>query len=265
MNAGRRPAVITEKAAEYLKRIGVSPDAPLFTDLETLKMLQYSHVTHVPYENLDVLSGTPIRLDTDSLFDKIVRRNRGGYCFELNGLFNALLVSMGFETQNLFARFLRGSAGGIPMRRHRVMRVFLPEGEFVTDVGTGSKAPRFPVKIEENAVSEQFGEKYRFIKNDVFGWVLQDLSETTGEFADMFAFRDETAFEVDYTAASFWCEKHPESPFAAKEMLSLKTQTGRITLDGSVFRIFDGAAVTVRELSDGEKAGVIRDYFNISI
>ncbi|MBE6552332.1 MAG: arylamine N-acetyltransferase [Ruminococcaceae bacterium] len=256
-------AVVSERSALYLERIGISPETPLYTDSKTLRMLQYAHITTVPYENLDIIHKKPLCLDIDYLYDKIVLRRRGGYCFESNALFNSLLYELGFKTQSLFARFIRGSDESIPMRRHRIMRVFLEDGDYLADVGVGNAAPRYPVKIMEGITDEQFGEKYRFVKDNILGWVLQEYKN--GSFSNCFSFTDEPTYEVDYRAASFWCENHPKSPFNKQIMVSLKTDRGRITVDGNIFKIFSGDSVTVYEMKDDEIYPMLEKHFNITL
>ena len=259
----KKRAVVSERSALYLKRIGISPDTPLYIDSDTLRMLQYAHITTVPYENIDIIHKKPLCLDIDYLYDKIVLRKRGGYCFESNALFNSLLYDLGFSTQSLFARFLRGSDEPIPMRRHRIMRVYLEDGEYLADVGVGNAAPRYPLKIEEGLIDEQFGEKYRFVKDNILGWILQEYKDNS--FSNCFSFTDETTYEVDYGAASFWCENHIKSPFNKHIMASLKTDSGRITIDGNIFKIFSGDSVTVYEMKNEEIYPMLKKHFNITI
>ena len=99
--------------AAYLARIGLS-DLPRNTTAGTLEALQAAHLTHVPYETLDIVRGVPLSLEEDALFDKIVTRNRGGFCFELNGLFAALLRALHFPVTEYFGRFLRDADPGVP-------------------------------------------------------------------------------------------------------------------------------------------------------
>ena len=97
-----------ERAALYLARIGCGMEPE--PTLDFLKEAHYRHAVSVPYENLDIVLGTPLSLDGNALFDKIVHRRRGGYCFELNGSFGRLLRAVGFPVEERFARFLRGEA-----------------------------------------------------------------------------------------------------------------------------------------------------------
>lgn len=248
----------------YFKRVGLD-----YTDFENtprdgemLKKLQYAHVVSVPYENLDILEGRLLDLSVPAMFDKIVVRHRGGYCFELNGLYGALLRSLGFGVTDCFARYLRGE-NGIPMRRHRVLKTVTSSGEvWLCDAGVGERAPREALRLEEGLVQRQYGEVYRFLKEDFLGWVLYDLYK--GEWRRFFSFTEEPQLDIDYAAASAWCELHPASPFNKQYMLSIKTRSGRVTLDGRTLKIFDGDFVTVREnLDDMQIEDAMKTYFGI--
>ena len=235
----------TEKCAAYFKRLGLSLPDPLIPDSALLQKIQYAHCTKIPYENLDILRSVPLDLDYDSLFDKIVTRGRGGYCFELNGLLGWLLRELGYQVTDYMARYLRGEST-IPMRRHRVLKVVATDGTWICDVGIGEVAPRLPIRLEEHTVQEQYGETYRLTKDPFLGWVLEDLHH--GKWRNFYAFTEEPQLNVDFIAPSFYCEKNPDSPFTSQEMFSLKTAEGRITLDGNVFKRFSDGSVEAREL-----------------
>lgn len=247
----------------YFKRIGLEYDPERKPDAGYLRDIQYAHCTTVPYENLDILRHIPLSLDPGALFDKIVARGRGGYCFELNGALGCLLRSVGFKVTDFMARYLRGEAVVPTMRRHRVLRVSCGGLFWLCDVGIGQSAPKYPLIMQPGLVQEQFGETYRFEKDDFYGWVLSDLHD--GEWRRFFAFTEEPQLDLDYIMPSFWCEAHPDSPFTSKEMLSLKTAGGRITLDGNVYRVFDGGSVTEKTLGEDEKNTVIRERFGLKI
>ena len=135
---------------KYLARIGLSE--PVSVDLLGLDRLIRAHLTHVPFEALDVWgSGAVPSLEIPELYQKIVLDRRGGYCFELNGLLTHMFREMGFSVSERFARFLRGEQD-IPMRRHRVTLVHMADGDYLCDIGVGQIAPRLPLKIEENTI-----------------------------------------------------------------------------------------------------------------
>ena len=112
---------------KFLQRIGLSPDTPVEHTYSFIKQIQYNAVINIAYENLDILDKKPLKQDADSLFEKIVEKGRGGYCFEVNGLLAWFFKECGFEVREYFARFLRGEKE-IPMRRHRVLSVKLDDG-----------------------------------------------------------------------------------------------------------------------------------------
>ena len=238
-----------EKVKAYFKRIGLEMPETIVPDSALLKKLQFAHCTTVPYENLDIIRGIPLSLDPDDLYEKVVVRGRGGFCFELNGLFGWLLRQLGYEVTDVAARYLRGEST-IPMRRHRVLIVRAVDGLWCGDVGIGEVCPRYPLRLEEGLEQTQFDECYRFDKDPFLGWVLMDKYH--GEWRRFYSFTEEPQLDVDFIAPTFYCEKHPDSPFFPDEMFSLKTPEGRITLDGHVFKEFRNGEVTVKELSDSE-------------
>jgi len=237
------------KVEKYFKRIGLEMPETIVPDGELLKKLHFAHCTTVPYENLDIIRGIPLRLDDEGLYQKVVEEGKGGYCFELNGLFAWLLRELGYKVTEYASRYLRGESS-IPMRRHRVLRVEATDGVYCADVGIGEVCPRYPLKLIEGLEQPQFDECYRFDKDEFLGWVLMDLYK--GQWRQFYSFTEEPQLPQDYVALSCYCEKHPDSPFIHAEMFSLKTATGRITLDGNVYKEFKDGEVTVRELSDDE-------------
>ena len=237
------------KVEKYFRRIGLEMPETIVPDGELLKKLHFAHCTTVPYENLDIIRNIPLRLDDEGLYQKVVEEGKGGYCFELNGLFAWLLRELGYKVTEYASRYLRGESS-IPMRRHRVLKVEATDGVYCADVGIGEVCPRYPLKLVEGLEQSQFDECYRFDKDEALGWVLMDLYK--GQWRQFYSFTEEPQLPQDYIALSFYCEKHPDSPFIHAEMFSLKTDTGRITLDGNVYKEFNNGEVTVKELTEAE-------------
>ena len=221
--------------SQYLKRIGF--DGPIVNDYETLKKLQFCHMTTVPYENLDILAGIPLKLDSESLYEKIVLAGRGGYCFELNGAFGALLRELGFDLTDCMARFLKNETQ-IPMRRHRVLQVRCADGLFLCDVGVGMINPIYPVRLDADAVQVIGNEQYKITKDDFLGTVLHQCFE--GVWDRFFAFTDEPQLDIDFIMPSFYCEKHPDSPFIKADMLAIQTGFGgKHSISGDTLTYWD--------------------------
>jgi N-hydroxyarylamine O-acetyltransferase len=191
----------------YLARIGyrgeLQPSRALLTSLHE------AHVAAVPFENLDILLGRPIRLDVPSLQAKLVAGGRGGYCFEHNTLFQAALEALGFPVTPLAAR-VRSGGGAVRPRTHMLLRVDLPEGPHLADVGFGGEGPTRPVPLAAGAEVEVAGDRHRLRQEDGL-WVLEGLAGDA--WADLYAFTLERQHPVDYEMANHFTSTWPSSPF----------------------------------------------------
>lgn len=236
--------IVTPQVEAYLNRLGFDSDS--FSHLTSrsagaLSDLQYAHVHHIPYETLDILAGIPFSLDREAVYDKVVTRGRGGYCFELNGLFCWLLIQLGYAPQQRFARFLRGETQ-IPMRRHRVLKVEAEGRFYLCDVGVGSIAPRRPILLEEGLEQPQGKECYKVSRDPFLGWVLWELHH--GTWRKLFSFTEEPQLDIDFVTVDYYCQNAPDSFFRTKAMAFLRTPDGYNSLSGDEFRIFQGDRVT---------------------
>lgn len=246
----------------YLKRIGLSV-ADVSHTYRFLERLQQSHITSVPYENLDILAGKPIDLSEAALFEKIVTRHRGGYCFELGGAVAALLRALGFETQSYLGRFLRGETE-IPVRRHRVVLTECEGKRYVVEVGIGIEAPRAPLLLEEGIEQRCGNASFRFIRDDLLGWVLQE--KTNDKWQHYYSFTEERELDIDFIQPSFYCEKHPASPFNKSLMVAIKTPTGRCAINGRDYKVFEGGELIhiEEDLNDTRLREILAQVFGIA-
>jgi len=256
------PAYKDLSVEAYLSRIGYSGSAP--PTLKTLNALQSKHNESVPYENLDIMNGVPLSLDIPRIYDKVVTRRRGGYCFELNGLFAWLLRRLGFGVTEHFARYLRDEPV-LPMRRHRVILTETEGETYICDAGVGAFVPTFPLRLVHYIEQPQRKDIYRIVPDDMLGHVVEE--KRCGEWLPLFSFTMEKQFgTTDFLTASWYCESHPDSVFKKANMVSMRTPTGRMTLDGRTFKIFDGDTVNVTEADDnGKFERLLKEYFGIVI
>jgi len=224
----------------YLERIGISQE--LKTDFASLCLLQSQHLKTVPYENLDIMRNIPLSLEVGDMYEKIVVHKRGGYCFELNGLFTWLLRGLGFKVTEYMARFLRDETE-IPMRRHRVLKVSCNDGDYIADVGVGSPVPLNPLPFVMDQVSEQRGEKYKLVKEDFLGNVLYEWKRE--EWKKVYSFTEEEQLNIDYIMPSYYCEVHPESYFRTMDMVHMFTEDGRKSVANRELKIFSPRGVEV--------------------
>ncbi|MBM7564138.1 N-hydroxyarylamine O-acetyltransferase [Paenibacillus sacheonensis] len=233
--------IMKPAAAAYLERIAY--EGPVDGSAEMLALLQQAHLLAVPYENLDILNGVPLSLDPERLWDKIVLRRRGGYCFELNAMFSWLLQELGFSVTNLVARFWRDETLLPPKRRHHVLKVEAEGRSYLCDVGVGGSVPRRPLLLEDGLVQEQGEEAYRLDRDAAFGWFLSERKK--GEWGRVYSFTEEPQLADDYLFASYWCQYAPDSPFRTEAKLAICTPEGRNTGVGREIRLFRNGSVTV--------------------
>ena len=194
---------------------------------ETLAGLVAAHVARIPFENLDVLLKRPIRLDLASLEDKLVRRLRGGYCFEHVMLFAAVIERLGFAPIRHTARVVRVVPRTEAPRTHMLFTVPLPEGVFVVDPGFGSGAPRIPVPLREG-VQVQVGDETHWLTREDGHWVLH---ARFGDAAfDCWASTLEHDNLVDFELGNHYTSTHPASTFVNRLMLRAYTPSGRVSV-----------------------------------
>ena len=252
---GARP-LTHEQVRSYLARLGHPPvNRP---DAATLASLQDAHVRTVPFENLDIHLGVPLSLELGALHDKIVTRERGGFCFELNGLFHALLSALGYTAWLVEAREL-GEDGQLgPRFDHARILVDLDATPVLVDVGTGA-SPRGPVHLTEE--EQQVGhQRYRVREHgDRF---VSDRCER-GAWVPGWAF-DTHPRELDHFEARCHHHQHsPESHFTQKPLCTLVTLDGHATLSDRTLIVTRGDDREEHTVDD--PLAVLRDRFGITI
>ena len=250
-----------QKIDAYLQRINFTSTPQI--NFETLHALQRLHLQNIPYENLDILRNIPLSLDANDLFNKIVVRKRGGFCFELNALFSWLLRNLGFKVTDYTSRFLANDPI-IPIRCHRVISVALDGEDYLCDVGVGRVVPRKPIPIVLGVENEQNGEIYRLEEDDFLGYVLCELKHS--EWRKIFAFTKEQQLEEDFAMPSFYCEKHPDSIFRTMDKVHIFTEDGRKSVMDREVRIFSRTGVEViNPGTEAEYEELLRVHFGINL
>ncbi|GLH67980.1 arylamine N-acetyltransferase family protein [Geothrix edaphica] len=244
--------------AAYLRRIGFA--GALEPGLETLRALHFAHATTIPFENLDIQLGLPIRLDLASLQDKLVRRRRGGYCFEQNTLFLAVLRAAGFEAIPCEARVRLGAPEVLP-RTHMLLIARLAGGSWLCDVGFGGEGLLHPVPLDGQAHA-QFQNLYR-VSGEGGLCVLQSRREEGWE--DLYAFQPEARFPVDFEMANHYTSTHPESRFIRTLTAQLPGPEVRRILRNRAYAELRGAEVAGRELAPEEVIPILRDVFGLEV
>jgi N-hydroxyarylamine O-acetyltransferase len=214
-------------AKEYLERIRYrGPSAPT---AGTLRQLQAAHLLAVPFENLSIHAGEPIVLDDEALFAKIVVRRRGGFCYELNGLFAWLLRSMGFRVTMLAAEVMNARGEwGLPFD-HMALLVTLEE-RWLVDVGFGDSFIE-PLRLQPNADQVQGRYTYRVEREGTRFVVTRRDGDAPAKAQYRF---DLTPYDyADYERMCRYHQTSPDSHFTRGRICSLATREGRVTISGS--------------------------------
>lgn len=243
----------------YLKRINYT--ASLSPTADTLRQLQVAHQLTVPFENLSIHSGEPIILEDHALFDKIVRRCRGGFCYELNGLFAALLRELGFDVAMLSAQVAKEQGGFGPDFDHMTLVVTLQQ-RWLSDVGFGDTF-REPLLIDEREIQVQGKRAYQILEDNTYLTLMERRSGK--EWQAQYRFTLKPYGFADYVEMCHYHQTSPKSHFTQKRICTRATQFGRVTLDEKHVSItVNDSERQVRMLSSEEEyLTLLRQYFGI--
>lgn len=214
----------------YLSRIGLTKKPQ--PTLDGLCLLQDAHMRHVPFENLDVLLERPLNLSEDALFEKIISRKRGGYCFELNTVYRALLTDVGFAPVPMLARVWLRDPVDVPPRTHLVNRVKIDGEDWISDVGFGGRAARVPLKIEDGYEVDDGDGRIRIVADTDFGYRISRFQDCA--WSDQYTVETGAAHMADVLSGNHWTENHPESHFRHGIGVGLFTAEGRTSFYGGV-------------------------------
>ncbi|KDN23592.1 arylamine N-acetyltransferase family protein [Amycolatopsis rifamycinica] len=241
----------------YLDRLGVArPAAP---DLATLRHLQERHLAAVPFENLSSHLGEPVVLDEEALFGKIVHRRRGGFCYELNGLFAALLRALGYDASLHAAQVFRPDGTLGPPLDHAAIVVSLDSADWLVDVGFGRFA-RHPLDL--SAVEAQRDPDGEFLVLDAPHGDLDVLLDGKPQYR----LERRPRPLADFVPMAWWQTTSPESHFTRSLTCSRLTSQGRVTLSGGkLIETVDGVRNEIRLATPEAIRAAYRVYFGMTL
>jgi len=250
----------------YFARIGY--EGPREPTLAVLRGLHDRHPRSIPFENLDPLLQRPPRLDLASLQAKLVAARRGGYCFEHNGLFGAVLRALGFQVTNLAARVeWMVPEGVVNPRTHMLLRVDLPEGPYMADVGFGGLVKTAPLRLEPEVEQEAGGFRFRLMP---YGAPPDEQLQLQVKLADgwtpMYRFGPTPQLPIDYELANWFVATHPDSPFVSGLMGAFVAGDRRYGLrDNQLTVRYADGRVERRELTPDELAELLHGEFGLGV
>ncbi len=245
----------------YFNRINYRGD---FTSTsETLRALHFAHVLAVPFENLDNFLGRSISLEPADLFAKVVTARRGGYCYELNGLFSLLLEALGFSVTRLLARVWYGSRPPYP-RSHQVLLVDLGDESWIVDVGFGGNGLLEPFPLVPEHVATQGGEQFRLRLVEREEYLLQCF--VRHQWESLYSFSVHPCQPEDYQYANYFHSHSPASIFMQRRICTIPTKDGRKTLVDHSLRVRrNGTNDNKIAGSDSEVTKILLEHFGITL
>jgi N-hydroxyarylamine O-acetyltransferase len=243
----------------YLHRINYA--GPVVPTAETLREIHRGHLFTVPFENLDIHLGRKIVCDEDAFLHKIINERRGGFCYELNGAFAALLRALGFQVTMLSARVARSDGGDSPEFDHLTLRVDLDE-PWLVDVGFGDSFLE-PLRLKANVEQRQIGRNYRVQEVEgVFRLEVMAADKWKREYS----FTLQPRQLSEFAAMCHYHQTSPESHFAHKPICSLSTPEGRITLSDRTLIETRNGVRQGRVLSDEDEwRAKLRELFGVTL
>ncbi len=223
-----------------------------------LQDLQRSHLQSVPFESLSIHLAERISLAEDALFDKIVARRRGGFCYELNGLFAELLTALGYEVTRLAASVYTGQSVGPPLD-HLALRVAADGERWLVDVGFGAFA-QHPLRFDVRGDQADPAGTYRIEQLDNGDVVVSENGAPT------YLLEPRPRQLAEFTPTCWWQQTSPESHFTIAPICSILTEDGRVTVRGRTLIETTSELRSERDVDDdAELLTIYRDRFGIEL
>jgi N-hydroxyarylamine O-acetyltransferase len=250
-----------DQLAQYLARVAYP--GTLRPDAETLAALHRAHRFAVAFENLDIPLGRGVPLAPDALFEKLVARRRGGYCFEQNGLFLLVLETLGFEARPLLGRVWLG-AEATPGRTHTLNLVELDGEQLIVDVGFGgSFVPPLPLLDGAEAATAD-GARHRLVADPEHGWMLE---RDGGEgWARQYSFTLDRVWPIDLEMANHFTATRPGTRFTTLRIASMPTADGYVSLVDRLLTMSRMGQSEPREIADAaDHRRVLAETFGLAL
>lgn len=217
---------------KYLDRIGIKEE--LEPTIESLFNMQTAHLYSIPFENLDIHYGTKIELDIAKLFKKIITNGRGGFCYELNGLFYKLLTSLDFNARMISAKVYSKEKGYGKEFDHLALLVKIDQDEYLADVGFGEFTME-PLKFELNTHQKDKNGIFVIDKYDDKTFRVNKLEND--EAMPQYIFKETSRSLDDFINMCIFHQTSKDSHFTHNKIITLPTRKGRITLTNDKLKI----------------------------
>ena len=246
--------------AAYLDRIGYLGST--HPTAENLRALQRAHLFSVPFENLDISLGRKITVQQEPILNKVVGLRRGGFCYELNGAFAALLRELGFDVTLLSARVARANGGEGPEFDHLTLLVDVAE-PWLADVGFGDSFLE-PLRLKPDSEQQDPAGAFRLMQ-DGNRWHLQ-RADPVANWKPQYSFSLQSRRLEEFTGMCHYHQTSPDSSFTQNRICSRATPEGRITLSEMKLIVTKNGQREERSLvSEAERSAVLEGQFGIRL
>ncbi len=244
----------------YLARIGFRQEAS--ADIATVTEMMRCQLFTVPFENLDVQAGKVVSLVPEEIVEKILTRKRGGYCYEVNGLFAMALEALGIPYQFVAARPMF-----YPVKRpktHMAIVLTMDGEEWLCDLGFGSYGIRAPIRLSllDREVKQDF-DTFLLSKLNGREYLLKALVE--GAWANQYAFDLSPQDWIDFVPANYLNSTHPDAVFVQKLLVVLHDPAGRKILFGNLLKIVANGRVEQHTITSENRASILSDTFGLAL
>lgn len=246
--------------SKYLQRLKIENITQ--PDLINLKLLHKNHLYNIPFENLDIHYNRKIILDFEQLEKKILSNNRGGFCYELNGMFYKLLSELGYKVKMICAGVYNNEGIPGPDCDHMALIVKINDEEYLADVGFGDNFLE-PLKFELDTIQKDETGFFKIVKHNENYYELLRSSDGT-KFKGEYLFKIVEEKLENFQAMCNYHQISPESHFTQKRVCSKAIENGRITLsDLKIIETESGVKSEIQLNSEEEFLESLKKYFGI--
>lgn len=243
---------------DYLERISYTGE--IKPTIECVRQMMLCQLFTVPFENLDVQAGKIVSMNPDDIVEKIVYGKRGGYCYEVNGIFTMALQAIGIEVIFAAARPMF-----YPMRRpktHMVLVANIGGNDYLMDLGFGSHGLREPISLKQIDVEVHQGpDTYQLTKINDDEFLLQ--AKVNGEWANQFSFEPRHQEWIDFAPVNYLNSTHPEAIFVQKPLILLYNEKGRTILLGNTLKVIENGVSTTTTFAPEEYDALLWKHFKL--
>lgn len=233
----------------YFERIGYAGTRN--NSLDSFRAIHLAHVSAIPFENLNPLCGLPVNIDLDSIQQKLIHGNRGGYCFEHNHLFLAVLRELRFQVRTLAARVMWNVPPGVVTARgHMLLMVVVNGSHYIADTGFGGLTLPVPILLKDDIVQVTTHEQFRLIENAGEYFLQANIHQ---EWKMLYRFTLQEHYLPDYEVANYYLSTHPASHFTTSLIAARVDGNQRLTLRNNEFAIHQNGETQRRRIETTEE------------